>query len=491
MSVRRSLGLASATRAAVFVITFATVIVVSRVLTPAEIGIFSVSVAAIGIAHVFRDFGVGQYLMQLREVTRERRRAAFTVTLAFSWCIALALWLAKDYVAAFYRHPGVANVMLLLAVNFVILPFGAPLRTLLQREMQFGKLAVVNLSNHLVQSGTTVAAAWAGASYMSMAWGSIAGNLANVVVLLLISPKGALDWPTRHGLGDVLRFGSKASVDSLASAAGGASPDLILGRTLGFSDVAFFSRANGLLSMALGQLMYVVHSVYAPVFAKGFREGRDGAVLYNQTVALLLGITLPTMGLLALLSSPLIALMFGPQWMRSAPLASAICVFAMISAPFVLAPTSLVVSGNVGMMMRCRLLIESARVLMLLVSIAYSLEVVVAAMGLVALIEALVFLRALHSTIGLRAGTLWSNVRKSYGLALFTVAGPGMLFLTDQWFKSIAVFWMLAASLALGALGWLAGLTLLRHPLKAEARTTIHLIGERLRLRPPFGRSRK
>jgi O-antigen/teichoic acid export membrane protein len=466
--MRRALGLVASTRVAVFSIDFAVVVLVSRLLTPAEIGIFSVSVALITLGHVFRDFGVGQYLIQLKEVTRESRRAAFTVTLSFSWCIAALLVLGRDAAAAFYQSTGMADVMLLLAVNFLILPFGAPLRTLLQRDLQFGKLAVVNLANHLAQGGVTLATAWAGASYMSMAWGSIAGNLANVVVLLIISPRGALDWPTRHGLREVLAFGSKSSVTSLATTAGSASPDLILGRTLGFADVAFYSRAKGLVGMALDQLMYVVRSVYAPTFAKGFREGRDPVALYTQTMGLLLGLTVPTVALLALLSPYLIVGLFGSQWERSAPLGSMFCVFALLTAPYTLASTSLVAAGHVGQVMRTRLAIEAARVLVMLSSLFWRLEWVVALLGLVYLLESLLMGSALRSAVGVSVRGLWKSVWRSYALIPVTLLAPGLLLAVSAMYFPLHDLSLVALASGLGVAGWAVGIVVLDHPLKAE-----------------------
>jgi O-antigen/teichoic acid export membrane protein len=481
VGVRRAIGIVSLTRAAVFLLSFGTVVIVSRLLTPAEIGIFSVSVAVIGLAHVFRDFGVAHYLIQLKEVTRANKRAAFTVTLIFSWAIGLLLLLLQPFAAEFYGNPGIGNVLLLLAVNLAILPFGAPLRTLLQRDMQFGKLAVVQLSNHLVQSGTTVATAWLGASYMSMAWGSIAGNVTNVIVLLVISPKGALDWPTRHGLREVLAFGSKATVASLADATGGAAPDLILGRTLGFADVAFYSRAKGLISMALDQLMYIVRSVYGPAFAKGFREGKDPAILYAQTVGLLLGLTVPIIALLGLLSPYLIAWLFGPQWERSAPLGSMFCAFALITAPFTLAGTSLIATGRVGAMMRARLWVEGARILVMFSSLLAPLEAVVALLGLVYLVEGGLYMRALRSATGLTVGALWVSIWRSYALIVPTLVGPLLVIVVARIAYPLGDFWLLAVASTLAFAGWICGLHMLAHPLKNEAMLTASMLMQRLR----------
>lgn len=479
MSARRSLGLTTATRLVVVALSFLTVVIVSRLLAPEEIGIFSVSVALVGIAHVFRDFGVAHFLLQTPEVTTQRKRAAFTVTLAFSWSMAGLLGALHPLASNFYDDERVGKVLLFMVVNFLILPFGAPLRTMLQRELQFGRLAVVNLSNHFVQSGVTIGAAWFGASYLSMAWGSIAGNLANVVVLLIVSPKGALDWPTRHGLREVLSFGGKSTTATLAGAMGGAAPDLILGRTLGFADVAYFSRAKGLIGMALDQLMVVVSTVYTPTFAKGVREGRDAALLYAQTSSLLLGLTVPVIALLAVLAPTLIVSLFGEPWARSGPLGAMLCAFSLLTAPFALAGTSLIAAGHVGALMRARLLIEAARIAVLFSSMVVGLEVVVLLLGLIYVVEAAQYQHSLKRYIGLSGATLVRSVWRSYGVGAATAAVPLALVVFNPAWLALEPWALLLACGVTGAGGWFVGLMLLRHPLRHEVR----LLAEQLLMR--------
>jgi O-antigen/teichoic acid export membrane protein len=311
---------------------------------------------------------------------------------------------------------------------------------------------------------------------MSMAWGSIAGNIANVVVMLIISPKGALDCPTRHGLGEVLGFGWKVSTATLAKAAGGAAPDLILGRTLGFADVAFYSRAKGLISMALDQLMYVVRSVYTPAFATGFREGRNPAELYMQTASLLLGLTVPVIALLAVLSPQLILWLFGPQWTRSAPLGTLFCLFALVTAPFSLATISLVASGHVGLLMRARLVIEGTRIGVMLSSVVLTLETVVALSGLVYLVEGVLLMRALRTSLGLTARALVSCIWRSYALLPFVLLGPVLLLAASSLIHPLPAIVILALSIMLALPGWFVGLTVLRHPLRKEALDAARLL---------------
>jgi O-antigen/teichoic acid export membrane protein len=472
-SVRRSLGVVTLTRIAGFALGLLTVVIVSRMLTPEEIGVFSVSVALIGFANLLREFGVGQYLINVKEVTREVRRAAFTVTLGISWSIAVSLYFLKDIAAAFYREPRMEQVMALLAVNFLVLPFATPLRAVLQRDMQFAKLAIVDLSNSFTAAVATIVAAWLGASSLSMAWGSILGNVMGFVALFVISPRGAVDWPTTKGLREVFRFGSRYSVASFTTEIGVAAPDLVLGRTLGFADVAYFSRANGVLSMALGQVRRIVGAVYSPVLARCFREKQDLPALYLQFNRMFLSIVLPAAGLLALLSAPLMDFMFGPQWSRSAPLATMLCVFFMLQAPVLLAPTTLVATGNVGLMMRCRLVLECVRVALLLSSAIAPLEAVVALLGIAYLVEGLIFTWALRARLGIGVRLFWASIGGCYGLVPMTVAVPAV------------VLWLLqrqgvlASALQIGIVGttglvcWYGSLRWLGHPMAGEVHNVV------------------
>ncbi len=478
-SAKRSLGITAISAAATFFLSLATVVIVSRLLSPTEIGVFSVSVAMIGFMHTLREFGVSQYLMQIKEITRDDKRAAFTITLAFSWLIALALHLIKDTAATFYGEVGIARVMELMAVNFLILPFAAFMRALLHRDLQFKKMAVIDLSNSIMAAIGTITAAWMGFSYLSMACGAIAGNIAAFFALLLLSNSRTLDWPTTRGLANVLNFGSRWSAASFISQIGTAAPDLILGRTLGFAEVAFLSRANGVLSMALSQLRVVVQAVYSPVFAKGYREGLEVGPIFLNFNQMLLAIVLPMLGMMALLSSQLIEFMFGHQWARSAPLASILCIFAIVGAPMTLAPYSLISMGKVGLLMRCRIVIEFFRVASLLSSIYFSLEIVVLIQGAITLIEVLIFRKALHSSFGLTWQTLTKELSSSYALVPLTVLLPAWaVILLRQADIHYALLELIIAG-TLGLLSWAIALQLLKHPMFPEIQKLYKNLGVR------------
>ena len=136
-SVRKSLLTSFAEKYTVAAIEVPTSLVIARLLTPEEIGVFSVAAVLVSLAHMLRDFGVGQYIIQEKELTPDRFRTAFGFTLLFAWAIAGLLILISLPVAMYYHEPGIRDVIIVLALNFFLLPFSSVVLASLRREMNF------------------------------------------------------------------------------------------------------------------------------------------------------------------------------------------------------------------------------------------------------------------------------------------------------------------------------------------------------------------
>lgn len=479
MSVRRALRFTTLATAINFLLSLISVVVVSRLLKPEEIGVFSVAVSLVAYTHILREFGVGQYFVQLKELTREHLRAGFTVMLLISWAIAAILLLARGPASSFYAHEGLANIFTVLALNFVILPFGSPILSILKREMQFGRLAIVSVTNSIVQVSVTVATALAGESYMSMAWGSIAGNITNLLMLSLMRREYALLLPTNKGLRAVLSFGSKASSGSLVGQLGASGPDLILGKTLGFEAVANLSRAASLNNMILGKVNEIVGQVFFPAFAQGIRDGRAAATMYAESMRLISGIVVPLLGVLALLSQPLILFFFGPQWHEAAYLAIFLCLYQLIRTPVAFAGNALMAGGHAGTVLRCESITQGVGLGILALSIWFDLEQVVYFLLISRLVHFAIFSQALAKYYRLSPAQLVRSVAPSYTLLPGVLAGPAIVLILTH---TGALVLPLAATLAiaglLAAVGYALMLRLTQHPVRQEL----------VRLAPPLGK---
>src|SRR5436190_3511040 len=101
-TVRVALGISFVERYALIVLALLLYVLVARLLTPSEIGIYSVTAAVVGIAQVIREFGVGTYLIQEKNLSQERLETALGVSMVSGAAMFVAMMLAAPWVAYFF-----------------------------------------------------------------------------------------------------------------------------------------------------------------------------------------------------------------------------------------------------------------------------------------------------------------------------------------------------------------------------------------------------
>jgi O-antigen/teichoic acid export membrane protein len=452
-----------------YVLHFLSVAVVSRLLHPEEIGVFSVASSLIAFTHILRDFGVGQYLVQLKEFTKEHVRASFTVMLLISWMIAGTIFMVRQPVSTFYQNPGLADVFAVLAINFIILPFGAPILPILKREMKFGRVAIVNVSSTVMQVTVTIATAWRGESYMSMAWGSLAGNISNVILLSLMHTRFALLMPTRRNLRNVLSFGSKSSAASMLLQLESSAPDLILGKTLGFEAVASFSRGSSLNNMILGKVNDIVSQVFFPSFSQGIRAGQSPSMMYVTAVRRVTGITVPLIACLSFFAEPLVLFFFGSQWHEAARIATILCLYRLLTEPMNFCRSALIAGGFVSTVLKCEVWVQLSFLLVFGLSAWLELRQIVYLLALPTIISLIVLYRSLHIHYDVPLPALLRAIAPSYALVPFTLVGPVALLIPvtlGAWTPSTIV--QLSLSALAATVGYIVAVRTTQHPVRED-----------------------
>lgn len=480
MSWYRALGSTSAATAVNLALSLGSSVIVARLLTPDEIGVFSISVSLLAFAHILRDFGVGQYLIQLRDVQSEDVRAGFTVMLCTSMTLALLMVLLAPWAASFYAEPRMTAVFHVLALNFALIPFGAQILSVMKRELAFGSVALINITASAVQAAATVAFAYGGQKHLSMAWGSLAGNVVMIACLFAARPHYAFLRPRFSGLSKILRFGSQSSLSGIVGRIGSSGPDLVLGKTLGMEAVAQFSRANSLLAMFAWKVDEILLQVFGPVFAKGLREGGDARANLRQALQTYSLVQFAILAVLALVGPTLITMLFGPQWEAAAQLSTWLTLWSVIVVPIQLAPAALMAAGHVGTCLRANLVSNVALVAVLFSSAIASLEQMAWLFIVYRVINLWAWLQPLRRHFDFTAMQCWQACRGSLGICTLGVA-PGAA--AETYLRnSGAALPALAHVVALGAvsvLGIMLALQFSTHPLRAEMHKAFRLVAHR------------
>jgi PST family polysaccharide transporter len=146
---------------------------VARILSPDDFGLVSMASVYLGIVSLVSEFGIGTAIVTLRQMppaqlAQLNLAAVFVGLAAFGVSCLVALPMGS-----FYHAPDLPPVVIVMSVGFIIGAFRSVPYALLQRDMSFKRLALVEGAQSLLLSGTSVVLALLGFRYWTLVIGSL------------------------------------------------------------------------------------------------------------------------------------------------------------------------------------------------------------------------------------------------------------------------------------------------------------------------------
>lgn len=451
----------------VFVIQFAVSVVIARFfLAPAEVGLFGIALAAAMLVSVLQDFGLTRYIGAQAELDEATIRSCSSVALLFGAGVALLILLLSPVFREVYGEPRLVPLLAIVAASYLLVPFGIVPFALLQRGMQFRPLAFVTVGAAFANAAVAVGLAALGYSAFALAWGLVADKAVRAAGSMMAAGRGPA-WPPRFGAaGSILRFGSAASILYVSGALGTRSPELIVGRLLGFAAVGLYGRAASLAA----QLVTLVAGAVGAVFTPAFRQIRDsgGAMgpAYVRVVAGYTALTWPALAFLAAASTPLVLILYGEAWRGVAPLLAFIALAEMAFTALPLHMEIPVLMGRMRRLLALNLLDTAASIGLLAVGAGIGLTEAAGSRLLYGLVWLLIYGGFMRRLTGFSWGAMLSVHGRSALLAIATILP--LLGLYERVPPDRIGLALLVGAAMAGALLWLAGLFVLRHPMRAE-----------------------
>jgi O-antigen/teichoic acid export membrane protein len=480
--LRRSLVINFLTSSGAAILQFITSIFLARLLSPSEIGVYSMAMVFVGIAHMFRDFGVPSYLQREADLTPEKIRSAIGVMFASTWSMATILYLVSDSIGAWFNEPATVPIMRLLAVGFLLIPFGAVTHAMLVRELAADKQAVVSAGSTVSYCVSCIGLAAMGCGTLSIAWANLISNTVTALMYIPYRPPGLPWMPSfRHWKG-IANFGMATLLTNTLNALSNSIPDVLLGKLSSARAVGLFSRANSTVAL----FTYVAGSTisYGAVayMSQSHHRGESLAPTLGRTTALLTGVAWPAYALTALLGHDIVFTLYGEKWLNCVPAILPLTVAAAVSILFQYAPAALTAIGRPYLSAVPAALTLFSRIMFAfilfngnLANYAWSITAATVAVAPVIILQ-----QRRYLGFGVRA--MFASIRASLAVTLLCLAGcAGMMLLLPATMAPMAR--LFALMLPLVAI-WYGALRLTRHELLPE----VHHIVAGLRARlPQFG----
>ncbi len=291
------------------------IVVMARLLSPADFGLVAGALVLIDFIEVFADLGIGLVIVQRPQLEERHVRAGFTISTALGILLAAAIWIAAPLFAKLLRMPEMTVVLRVMALIFPIDSLSLVASALLQRDLKFRTLAQISVVAYVAGYGFVgITMALLGFGVWALVCAYLAQTLIVSITLLVTRRHAKRLCFEAQTLKEMIYTGAGFSAAQIFNYIALKGDNAIVGRWLGAGALGLYTRAYGLMSMSVTIFGSAFDRVLFASLAKLQHESERLALAFRRSVALIALIVLPISGLMFLLAPELIQVLLGPKW---------------------------------------------------------------------------------------------------------------------------------------------------------------------------------
>ena len=309
-------------------------ILIARILTPEDFGVYAVALIALNGLVSVNELGVTYALVRWPGNLLSAARTATTIAISASLVIFGICVTAAPYFAAELNTPQATGVLRLLALGVIIDGIASVPIGLLTRGFRQDKRVLAEWAGFMVSTPLTIGLAIAGFGAWSLAWGRLAGNATNTLMLYALAPTRPRPGWDRTVARELLRFGVPLTLSSLLVFATLNVDYIVVGHELGTVQLGLYTLAFNLSSFPWNLLSTAIRPIAVPGFARSQHDRPRLIAMFGRWLHMLMVVAVPACSALATLAVPLIFVVYGAKWGAAAPVLVFLAVLGGLRVAF-------------------------------------------------------------------------------------------------------------------------------------------------------------
>jgi len=311
---------------------FFTLAVLAHLLSPSDFGLMGMVIVVIGFSQLFADMGISNAIIYHQDATREELSSLYWLNIAAGIVIFIIIYAATPLIISFFQEPQLKELLHLSAVIFLIVPFGQQFQVLLQKELQFNRLAKIDITGSFTNSVCAIGLAILGLGVFSLIWGQLAGASVRTLLLFYWGCKNRKPYLhfSLQDLKKYISFGLYQMGEKAINYFNSNLDYLLIGSLLGSKALGYYTLAYNLVLRPTNLINPVITRVAFPVFSKLQNDREKLKKGYLKILHFLSTINFPIMAGLAVAAPLLVPEVFGNQWLPSVILIQILTIVGLL-----------------------------------------------------------------------------------------------------------------------------------------------------------------
>lgn len=309
---------------------FLTVMVLARLLDPADFGVIAILYIFTGVASTLVDGGLSTALIQNQQTTTEDESTVFWINVFSGFLVALLFIAFSARIAVAFDLPQLSGLTVLMGLSVFAASFGVVQLALLTKRLDFRRQLLAGVAAALVSGASSIVCAAKGFGVWSLAVQVLSMSTSYSLFLWLLGSWRPRARFSARSVSKLFRFSGYVLAANLIDMIYTRAYTLVIGRYIGIAELGFYDRAEQTKQLPANFIAAVLGRIILPLFSEVSRDTqklRDGMRLSIRGLMLL---NLPLMLLLAATAEPFILTLFGAKWVQTVVPFRVLCIAAAL-----------------------------------------------------------------------------------------------------------------------------------------------------------------
>jgi O-antigen/teichoic acid export membrane protein len=288
----------------------------------------------IGFGQSYADMGISNALIYQQSLSQAQRSSLFWLNLAAGGLLFVIIFSSAPVLSHLFRSAELESLLRWTASIFLIVPCGQQFQALLEKDLRFGVLAIIDITSLLGGFIVAVSCAATGQGVFALVWGQL--TYAGAKALSLIAAKWADGKPSLHwDYNDVrgfLHFGIYQMGERSINYFSERLDQIIIGSLLGAQALGYYSFAFNLTIVPISRFNGVFTRVAFPVFAKVQDDASALRRGYLRLLEVIAFVNFPVLLGIAAVAPTLMPVVFGKSWEPAVPLVQLLAIVSLLRA---------------------------------------------------------------------------------------------------------------------------------------------------------------
>ncbi len=304
----------------------------ARLLIPEDFGLIALTMVAVQFLGIFTDTGLTTALIQRKQVDHRQLSTAFWFNLAVCTGLCAIGVILAPALAEIFREPRIIPLVRAMLLTLPVAAMGQISDSLLQRQLSFGRLAIIEWLASLLAGITAVVLAVSGFGV----W-ALVGQALALSVMSTVGKLSSARWlPSTNcefsQISPLFRFGSWVMACGLINYATINAQALVIGRTLGATELGYYVIALNLVMLPATAIGGLVSRVMFPALSSVQDDLGPLQSGYLRMLRVVSTLTFPIVVGLGVTADLAVTILYGSKWAPVVALVQILGVWGLLQA---------------------------------------------------------------------------------------------------------------------------------------------------------------